>query len=44
MVVEAMLEVGIDLRGPQPQKLTHELAKEAALLITMGRGESVREW
>jgi protein-tyrosine-phosphatase len=34
-----MLEVGIDLRGAKPQKLTHELAKEAELLITMGCGD-----
>jgi arsenate reductase len=39
VVVEAMLEVGIDLRGAKPQKLTHELAKEAELLITMGCGD-----
>jgi arsenate reductase (thioredoxin) len=39
VVVEAMLEVGIDLSGAKPQKLTHELTKEAALLITMGCGD-----
>jgi arsenate reductase len=39
VVVEAMLEVGIDLRNAKPQKLTHELAKEAELLITMGCGD-----
>jgi arsenate reductase (thioredoxin) len=39
VVVEAMLEVGIDLRGAKPQKLTQELAKEAELLITMGCGD-----
>jgi arsenate reductase (thioredoxin) len=39
VVVEAMLEVGIDLRGAKPQKLTQELAKEAQLLITMGCGD-----
>lgn len=36
VVVEAMLEVGIDLRGATPQKLTRELAQEAEMLITMG--------
>jgi protein-tyrosine-phosphatase len=39
VVVEAMLEVGIDLRDAKPQKLTPELAKEAELLITMGCGD-----
>jgi protein-tyrosine-phosphatase len=39
VVVEAMLELGIDLRGSKPQKLTQELAKEAGLLITMGCGD-----
>jgi protein-tyrosine-phosphatase len=38
--VEAvMLEVGIDLSGARPQKLTEELAKDARLLITMGCGD-----
>ena len=35
-----MLEVGIDLSGQQPQKLTVELAGQAKLLITMGCGEA----
>jgi arsenate reductase (thioredoxin) len=39
VVVEAMLEVGVDLRGTTPQKLTCELAKGAQLLITMGCGD-----
>lgn len=39
-VVEAMREVGIDLEGLTPQKLTDELAGDAALLITMGCGEA----
>ncbi len=39
-VREAMLEVGIDLAGVAPRKLTPELAREASLLITMGCGES----
>jgi arsenate reductase (thioredoxin) len=39
VVVDAMLEVGIDLRGATPQKLTPELAQEAEMLITMGCGD-----
>lgn len=39
-VVAAMREVGIELEGIQPQKLTDELATGAALLITMGCGEA----
>ena len=39
VVVDAMLEVGIDLRVAKPQKLTYELAKDAALLVTMGCGD-----
>jgi arsenate reductase len=39
-VQAAMQEVGIDLTGTLPRKLTGELAGEAALLITMGCGEA----
>jgi arsenate reductase (thioredoxin) len=39
-VLEAMREVGIELEGIQPQKLTDELAKDAEILITMGCGEA----
>ncbi len=39
-VLEAMKEVGIDLSGAQPQKLTEELAAGACLLVTMGCGEN----
>ena len=39
VVVEAMLEVGIDLRDATPQKLTPELAQQAEILITMGCGD-----
>jgi arsenate reductase len=39
VVVEAMREVGIDLSGVRPQKLTDELAAGATLLITMGCGD-----
>ena len=38
-VIQAMLEVGIDLSAAQPQKLTSELAQDANLLITMGCGD-----
>jgi arsenate reductase (thioredoxin) len=38
-VLEAMREVGIDLEGRKPQKLTDELARDAQMLITMGCGE-----
>jgi len=35
-----MLELGIDLSGQEPQKLTPELAGSVDLLITMGCGEA----
>jgi arsenate reductase len=38
-VQAAMQEVGIDLSGAKPQKLTEELAGDAQLLITMGCGD-----
>jgi len=38
-VLEAMREVGVDLSGRTPQKLTDDLARGAQLLITMGCGE-----
>jgi arsenate reductase len=38
-VADAMREVGIDLAGATPQKLTAELAEGAAWLITMGCGD-----
>ncbi len=34
-VLEAMREVGIDLSGRTPQKLTDDLARGAQMLITM---------
>jgi len=40
IVADAMREVGIDLSGAQPQQLTAGLATGAALLVTMGCGES----
>lgn len=39
-VVAAMNELGIDLAGNEPQKLTDELAAGADVLITMGCGEA----
>ena len=38
-VLAVMQEVGIDLSEARPQKLTQELANDAALLITMGCGD-----
>ena len=38
-VLVAMQEIGIDLSGAKPQKLTEELARDAQLLITMGCGD-----
>jgi arsenate reductase len=39
-VLGAMREVGVDLEGIAPQKLTDALAQKAAILITMGCGEA----
>jgi arsenate reductase len=39
-VVTAMREVGIELEGGKPQKLTDELAATASILVTMGCGEA----
>ena len=39
-VVEAMSEIGIDLAGEAPKALTDELAKDAAVLVTMGCGDT----
>lgn len=38
-VLEVMREIGIDLAGAKPQRLTAELAQGAGLLITMGCGD-----
>ena len=51
-VLQVMNEVGIDLAGAKPQKLTVELARDADLLVTMGCGDKcpyvpglkVEEW
>ena len=39
-VVAAMREVGVDLTGASPTKLTDALATQAELLVTMGCGEA----
>jgi arsenate reductase len=39
-VVTAMREVGLDLSGAQPQRLTPEVAAGGQWLITMGCGEA----
>jgi arsenate reductase (thioredoxin) len=39
-VLEAMKEQGIDLSNAKPQLLTDDLARDAAMLITMGCGEA----
>ncbi len=38
-VQDAMMELGIDLAGITPQRLTAELASGASFLITMGCGD-----
>jgi protein-tyrosine-phosphatase len=40
VVVEAMHEVGIDLSGRTPQRLTTELADRADVVVTMGCGDA----
>jgi arsenate reductase len=39
-VVAVMRELGIDVAGAKPQKLTDELARGASVLITMGCGDA----
>ena len=39
-VVAAMREVGIDLAGAVPQRLTEDLARQAQVLVTMGCGDA----
>jgi arsenate reductase len=39
-VVTAMREVGLELEGIAPQRLTDDLAKAASILVTMGCGEA----
>jgi arsenate reductase len=40
VVVDVMREVGIDLAAARPQRLTDDLARGAALLVTMGCGDA----
>lgn len=40
VVIETMRELGMDLAGATPRKLTPELAESAQLLVTMGCGEA----
>lgn len=39
-VVEAMLEVGIDISEEVPKVLTHEAVQESDVVITMGCGDA----
>jgi arsenate reductase (thioredoxin) len=38
-VVQAMLELGLDLAGRTPRKLSSELAMQADVVVTMGCGD-----
>lgn len=38
-VVRVMCELGIDIAGRTPQKLTRELAEQADIVVTMGCGD-----
>jgi arsenate reductase len=39
-VIEVMNELGIDLSGRKPQRLTTALAEQADIVVTMGCGDS----
>jgi protein-tyrosine-phosphatase len=39
-VVAVMREVGMDLTGVKPTQLTHELAEQADVVVTMGCGDA----
>ena len=39
-VLASMREVGVDLSGAQPQRLTDELARGVDVLVTMGCGDT----
>jgi arsenate reductase len=39
-VVEVMRELGIDVSGERPRRLTTELAQEADVVVTMGCGDA----
>jgi arsenate reductase (thioredoxin) len=38
-VIDVMAELGIDLSGRQPRRLTHEAAADADVVVTMGCGD-----
>ena len=40
VVIDAVREVGVDLRAAVPRLLTQELAKDVTWLITMGCGDA----
>ena len=40
VVVEAMAELGVDLRSERPKALTDEAVREADVVITMGCGDA----
>jgi arsenate reductase (thioredoxin) len=39
-VVEVMRELGVDLSGRRPRRLTQELAEQADVVVTMGCGDA----
>ncbi|HUY21265.1 MAG TPA: arsenate reductase ArsC [Acidimicrobiales bacterium] len=39
-VVEALAEVGLDITGRQPRRLTDEAARRADVVVTMGCGDA----
>src|SRR3990172_7773598 len=39
-VVEALAEIGLDVSGVTPQRLTDEAAQEADIVVTMGCGDA----
>lgn len=39
-VVEVMREIGIDLSGRRPRRLTDDLAEQADVVVTMGCGDA----
>jgi arsenate reductase len=39
-VVQVMSELGIDLSDHRPQRLTHQLAAQADIVVTMGCGDA----
>ncbi len=39
-VIEVMDELGLDLADRRPQRLSHELAEQADVLVTMGCGDA----